>query len=227
MDSKGASMKLSMLSLALFLSAAPVFAQQQADESTVRETGVFGLYALGNLAIQDYRAGNEPVEQMKKFFIEAQQPLSTTQTDQLKLIVQDQVKAIQASGQTEDEMRRLNREYSSKVSDALTPSQRITLRRYRTEQIMLRGGLPALKTILEDAQVPFTPDQEAKAQALYLDFHRQASQLAADSKNPAAQTDLYKLATQSLGQVVRLLTPEQRRALAASRRGTLSARVTP
>jgi hypothetical protein len=227
MNNKGASMNFSMLSLALFLSAAPVFAQQQVDESTVRETGVFGIYALGNLAVQDYRAGNEPVAQMKKFFIEAQQPLSTTQVDQLSVIVENQVKAIQASGQTEDDLRRLNREYSSKVNDALTPAQRTTLRRYRTEQIMMRGGFPALKTILEDAQVPFTPDQEAKAQALYLDFHRQADQLTSNSKGATDPTDLYKLATQSLGQVVRLLTPEQRRALAASRRGTLSAKVTP
>jgi hypothetical protein len=92
---------------------------------------------------------------------------------------------------------------------------------------MMRGGFPALKAILEDAQVPLAPDQEVKAQALYVDFSQQARQLMIDSKGTPDQAQLYRVASQSLGQVVKLLTAEQRRALVASRQGTLSARVRP
>ena len=220
-------MKLLVLSLPILLGVTPVFAQEQVDDSPLRGTGAFGVYALGNLALQDYQRGNDPVEQMKTFFIEAKQPLSSAQIDQLSSVVEDQVKAIQGSEQDEASMRRLNLAYNKKISDALTPDQRLTLRRYRTKQIMMRGGFPALKRILEDAQVPFTADQEAQAQTLYRDFYQQANQLTNDTKRAPEQAQLYKLANQSLAEVVRLLTPEQRRALAASRQGTLIAKVRP
>jgi hypothetical protein len=220
-------MKIWLCLLALLLIATPVFAQQEADESALRELGMFGIYALGDLAIQDYQRGNDPVQQLKRFLAEARQPLSSAQEKQLNSIVEAEVKAVQASTKTEDVLRRLNAEYTRKVNDALTPDQRTPLRRYRNEQIMMRGGFPALKLILENAQVPFTADQEAKAQALYLDFNRQAGQLARDAKGAPDRTQLDKLEAESLGQVVRLLTPEQRRALASSRQGTLAARSRP
>jgi Spy/CpxP family protein refolding chaperone len=220
-------MKICVCFLTLVLSSAPVFAQQDGDESALRELGMFGVYSLGDLALQEYQRGNDPVQQLKRFFAAAKQPLSSVQEKQLNSIVEAEVKAVQASTQAEDAVRRLNLEYTRKVSAALTPEQRATLRQYRTEQIMMRGGFPALKLILENAQVPFTADQETKAQALYLDFNRQVGELARGSKGVPERTQLDKLEGESLGQVVRLLTPEQRRALAASRQGTLAAKVRP
>jgi hypothetical protein len=148
------------------------------------------------------------------------------QENQLNSIVDVEVKAMQASAQAED-VRRLNLEYNRKMNDLLTPDQRTTLRRYRTEQIMMRGGFPALKLILENAQAPFTTDQETKIQALYVGLSRQVGQVARDSQGTPDRAQSYKLEHEALGQVVRLLTPDQRRALAASRQGALASKVRP
>ena len=218
-------MKYHVLFLALFLSAAPVFAQD--EESVLRELGIGGVFAEGNLALRDYQRGNDPVQQLKRFFATEKQSLSSAQEKQLNTIVEAQVKAMQAAGQNDDAMRRLNAEYTKKVSEALSPEQRTTLRRYRTEQIMLRGGFGALKLILENAQVPFAADQETKVQALYVDLNRQVDQLSRDSKGTPDRVQLDKLENEALGRVVRLMTPEQRKALAFSRQNTLAAKVRP
>src|SRR6185295_10310880 len=156
--------------LVVFLSAAPVFAQD--TEELLRELGMGGTFALGNLAVRDIQRGNDPVQQFKRFFAQAKLPLSSSQEKQMKSIVDAQVKALVANGENNEEgNRRINAEYTRKVNDILTADQRGELRRYRTEQIMMRGGLQALKLIMEDAQTPFTPEQETQAQAIYVDFN--------------------------------------------------------
>jgi Spy/CpxP family protein refolding chaperone len=219
-------MKVSVCVLALFLSAVPAFAQNAPEDSAQGELGAFGAYSLGDLAVLDYQRGNDPVQQLKGFFGEAKQPLSSVQEKQLTSIVDVELKALQAGAQAED-LRRLNLEYNRKVNEALTPDQRAALRRYRTEQIMMRGGFPALKLILENAQAPFAAGQESRVQALYSDLNRQVEQFKRESQGPPNRVQLYNLEHEALGQVVRLLTPEQRRALAASRQGSLASRVRP
>ena len=219
-------MKYLVWVFALIFSVAPAFAQD-AEESALRELGIGGVFAEGNLALRDYQRGNDPVQQLKRFFATEKQSLSSAQEKQLNTIVEAQVKAMQAAGQNDDAMRRLNAEYTKKVSEALSPEQRTTLRRYRTEQIMLRGGFGALKLILENAQVPFAADQETKVQALYVDLNRQVDQLSRDSKGTPDRVQLDKLENEALGRVVRLMTPEQRKALAFSRQNTLAAKVRP
>jgi len=219
-------MKYLVWVFALIFSVAPAFAQD-AEESALRELGIGGVFAEGNLALRDYQRGNDPVQQLKRFFATEKQSLSSAQEKQLNTIVEAQVKAMQAAGQNDDAMRRLNAEYTKKVSEALSPEQRTTLRRYRTEQIMLRGGFGALKLILENAQVPFAADQETKVQALYVDLNRQVDQLSRDSKGTPDRVQLDKLENEALGRVVRLMTPEQRKALASSRQNTLAAKVRP
>jgi hypothetical protein len=218
-------MKYHVWFLALFLSAAPAFAQD--EETVLRELGIGGVFAEGNLVLRDYQRGNDPVQQLKRFFATEKQPLNSAQEKQLNAIVEAQVKAMQAAVQNDDAMRKLNAEYTKKVSEALTPEQRTTLRRYRTEQIMLRGGFQALKLILENAQVPLAADQEAKVQTIYVDLNRQVDQLTRDSKGPPDRARLDKMEVEALGGVVRLMTPEQRKALAASRQNTLAAKVRP
>jgi hypothetical protein len=164
--------------IALALIAIPSFAQQEtSEEQILRELGMGGTFALGNLAVRDLQRGNDPVQQLKRFFIEAKLPLKSAQTKQLESIVDAQGKALIAAAGNEDSARRINQEYSRKVNEVLTPEQRAELRRYRTEQIMMRGGFQALRLVMENAQTPFTENQEKQIQAVYVDFNRQIDQV--------------------------------------------------
>src|SRR6266566_8455004 len=110
-------MKFSVWFFALIFSAAPAFAQvaQDREESALRELGMGGIFAEGNLAVRDYQRGNDPVQQLKRFFAEAKQPLTSAQEKQLNSIVEGQVKAMLASAQNEESTRRMNLEYSKKI----------------------------------------------------------------------------------------------------------------
>jgi hypothetical protein len=212
----------------LALSTTPAFAQQEtSEEQMLRELGMGGTFALGNLALRDLQRGNDPVQQLKRFFAEAKLPLKSAQVKQLESIVDAQGKALVASAGNEDAGRKINQEYSRKVNEVLTADQRAELRRYRTEQIMMRGGFLALRLTMENAQTPLTDDQEKQIQAAYADFNRQVDQVTLSSKGAAGRAELDKLEAEALGKVVRLLTPTQRRALAASRQGTITGKIRP
>ena len=201
------------------------FAQELDEAEILRQLGMGGTFAMGNLALRDYQRGNDPVQQLKRFFREAKLPLTGAQERQLNAAVETQVKTLQAlpSDQTNEEaLRRANLEFTRKTNEILTADQRAELRRYRTEQIMMRGGFPALRFILENAQTPMTPEQEKQVQSLYEDFNRQVNQLARDAKGTPDRGQLDKLENEALAKVIRLLTPPQRRALATSRQGSLS-----
>jgi hypothetical protein len=214
--------------IALALSTTPAFAQQEtSEEQMLRELGMGGTFALGNLALRDLQRGNDPVQQLKRFFAEAKLPLKSAQVKQLESIVDAQGKALVASAGNEDAGRKINQEYSRKVNEVLTADQRAELRRYRTEQIMMRGGFLALRLTMENAQTPLTDDQEKQIQAAYADFNRQVVQVTLSSKGAAGRAELDKLEAEALGKVVRLLTPTQRRALAASRQGTITGKIRP
>jgi hypothetical protein len=219
-------MKYHAAFFAVILIASPAFAQE-GEESALHELGMFGVYSVGNLALNDVQRGNDPVQQMKRFFMQAGFPLTSVEEKQLDAVVAAQVKALLAAGGNEDAVRRVNAEYTKKLNETLTAPQRAELRRYRTEQIMLRGGFPALRLILENGNAPFTEEQEKQVQALYLDFNRQVDALTKEAKGSPDRAQLAALENQELGKVVRLLTPEQRRALAASRQGPINGRVKP
>src|SRR5262249_22991500 len=134
--------------LGIFLIATPVFAQVGADDAnTLRELGMGGTFALGDLAVRDLQRGFEPLQQLKRFFNEAKLPLSSDQQKRLGVIIDTQVDAMLTAGANEGALRRLDLEYTRKVNEVLTPEQRNELRRYRTEQIMMRGGFQALRLI--------------------------------------------------------------------------------
>src|SRR6185369_11536861 len=153
------------------------------------------------------------VQQMKRFFSLAKLPLTSAQEKTLTGIVDSGAKALQSAGQNDDAARRVNADYTKKVNDVLTSEQRAELRRYRTEQIMLRGGFPALKLVLENGNAPFNADQEKQVQAIYLEFNQKANALMREKQGNPDRAELTALENQELGKVVRLLTPEQRRAL--------------
>ena len=68
---------------------------------------------------------------------------------------------------------------------------------------------------------------QSQVQALYLEFNQKVNALVRDKQGNPDRAELSALESQELGKVVRLLTPEQRRALAASRQGPFNARVKP
>ena len=213
-----------IMALAVFV--APAWAQDP-EESILRELGMGAIFADGNLALRQLQRGDDPVQQLKRFFAQAKMSLSSAQEKQLNALVDAQIKALEAAGQNQEAVRQANQEFTRKSNEIFTPDQRAEFRRYRTEQIMMRGGFPALKLTLENAQAPFTPDQEKQVEAIYDDFNRQVNQLPHDAKGIPVRNELDKLENGSLGKVVRLLTPAQRRALAASRQGSLVSKVRP
>jgi hypothetical protein len=217
-------MKIQAALLVVVLAVAPALAQD-AEEEALRELGMFGVYAVGNLALYDIQRGNDPVQQMKRFFAEAKLPVTPAEEKALNEVMDSQVKALQVAGQDEDAVRRVNAEYTKKVNEVLNADQRAELRRYRTEQIMLRGGFPALKLVLENGNAPFNQEQEKQVQSLYLEFNQKVAALMKQTKGNPDRAELTALETQELAKVVRLLTFEQRRALAASRQGPFHARV--
>jgi hypothetical protein len=219
-------MKYHAALLVFVLAAVPAFAQN-AEEDAIRELGMFGVYSLGNLALNDIQRGNDPVQQMKRFFAQAKLPLTSAQEKSLTGLIDSEVKVLQTAGQNEDSVRRVNADYTKKLNELLNADQRAELRRYRAEQIMLRGGFPALKLVLENGNAPFNEDQEKQVQALYLEFNQKVNALVKDKQGNPDRAELSALEGQELGKVVRLLTPEQRRALAASRQGPFNARVKP
>jgi hypothetical protein len=92
---------------------------------------------------------------------------------------------------------------------------------------MMRGGYQALRLIMENAQTPLNDEQEKQIQAIYVDFNRQIDQVNLNNKGTSSRVELDKLENEALGKVVRLLTPMQRRSLAASRQGTITGKIRP
>jgi len=211
----------------LALCAAPALAQVPTEEELLRQLGMGGTFAVGNLAVRDLQRGLDPVQQFKRFFAEAQLPLSSAQEKKLSALVDSHVDAMIESGNDELKTQRLNAEYNRKIIELLTPQQRAELRRYRTEQIMMSGGFEALKLVLENAQTPFTPDQERSVRTIYLDFDKQVDELPKPVKGTTNRAELDRLENVALGKVVRLLTPAQRKALASSRQGSITSKVRP
>jgi hypothetical protein len=208
------------------LSVSPIFCQDP-EESALRELGMGALFADGNLALRQLQSLNDPDQQLKRFFAEAKVPLSAAQQRELKTLVDAQVKALQEAARNEDAIRLANQNFTKKSNEIFTQEQRAELRRYRTEQIMMRGGFGALRLTMENAQTPLTADQEKEVQAIYSNFNRQIAQFGRDSNSQPSRAELDKMENEALGKVVRLLTPAQRRALAQSRQGALISKVRP
>jgi len=119
-------------------------------------------------------------------------------------------------------MRRINEEYSGKFYGVLTAEQRLSLRRFRTDQIMLRGGFASLKEILANATKPLSAEQEKQARLLYDQLNEQVRNLPHDSKNVPDRLELDKAEANALAAVVKLLTAEQRQVLVNSRQSSVN-----
>jgi Spy/CpxP family protein refolding chaperone len=202
----------------LALSTAPVFSQDPEEF----ETRIGAVFAEGNLALRELESENHPVAQLRRFFNQARLPLTSAQQRQLNSIIDAQAKAVKASPPNRDAIRVINEEYTAKFYGVLTPDQRLTLRRYRTDQIMLHGGYAQLKMILDNAKKPLTPEQERQARALYDELNQEVKQIPRDSKGAPDRMQLDKAENSALTKVVQLLTPEQRQVLVDSRQSSVN-----
>jgi hypothetical protein len=204
----------------VFLAAGTPAAAQVLDDPT-RDLPLGAQYAFGNLALREVIRDNEPVQQFKNFFAGVKLPLSRDQERELDKLIEVQRKDWQAlvdkSGEENppaETARKLNQDFVRKVNGVLTVEQQNEWRHYRIEQFRLRGGFPALKAILEDAQLPLTVDQEKTIERIFENFARRRQQLP-ESNSRSADSDRLVLA--EFNRVVALLSTEQRRALMTSR----------
>src|SRR5262249_31321477 len=103
------SMKHYTWIMALMLAAAcvaPAFAQD--PEDSLRELGMGGIFAEGNLALRMVQRGDDPVQQLKRFFAQAKLPLTSAQQKQLTAILDIQIKALHDAGENEEAIRVAN-----------------------------------------------------------------------------------------------------------------------
>ena len=90
-------MKRHLSIVALILFAAPAFAQDP-EESVLRDLGMGAIFADGNLALRQLQRGDDPVQQLKRFFIEARLPLTSQQERRLEAIVDAQIRRCRPQG---------------------------------------------------------------------------------------------------------------------------------
>lgn len=196
----------------LLLAAAPAFAQET-EEDLLRALGMGAVFGGGNLAVKDIDRGNDPVQQLKRFFNENKLPLTKSQESRLNAIIDAQRKMMHSAPQDDDALRKTNIDFMRKVIGVLTQEQQTTWRRYRTEQIMLRGGFDAVQLIMEEAKVPLTAAQEKEISAIYTEFDKQVEQINKDSGGKPDRAALDKLENGALAKIVAHLQAPQRQAL--------------
>jgi hypothetical protein len=205
--------------LALLVTAAPAFAQDLEDF----ETRIGAVFSEGNLALRDLQDANSPVQQLKRFFAQAKMPLTGAQERQLNSIIEAQGKALKSNPQTDQaKIRAVNEEYTGKFYAVLSADQRLTLRRYRTDQIMLRGGFGQLRQILGNSKRPLTPAQEEQARALYDQLNEEVKGMPTDNSGAPDRLQLDKAENDTLAKVLKLLTAEQRQVLVDSRQSSVN-----
>jgi hypothetical protein len=195
--------------LSIFLFAAPAFAQD--PEEALRELGMGGVFATANLPLMEMSRANDPVQQLRRFFAEARMPLANDQVKRLGAIIDAQKMALNNATGNDAAISRINMEFMRSINGVLTQTQNTTWRRFRTEQIMMRGGFPALKLILENANKPLTEEQEKNVIGFYNEFNEQIN------KETPNRATLDKLEHDALIKVIRILNSDQRQTLLTSR----------
>jgi hypothetical protein len=117
----------------------------------------------------------------------------------------------------EVEMRQMNDALFGKIaaSPALSAQQQSVLTKMARTQMRSRGGFDALRISMEDAGVPFSPDQLPQVQTLFEEQKKSREALAKESQGTPDPAKLKLLERDTLTKVVGLLVPAQRTALLA------------
>jgi len=115
------------------------------------------------------------------------------------------------------ELQKINDEVLPKIVAVLKPDQQVAFKKWQNDEIKKGGGFAALKVTMEEAGAPLTSTQEPQIRALYVEDSKQRLQLQRAGQGTADPAKLSELEKATLANVVKLLTPEQRKALLNSR----------
>jgi hypothetical protein len=122
-----------------------------------------------------------------------------------------------SSGPAAEQYKKINDDLMAKITAALKPDQQAAFKKYLNSELKKNGGFDALKVNMEEAGAPLTAEQEPQIQALYKDDAQQRAQLQRESQGKPDPAKLSELEKTTMGKVVKLLTPAQRKALLDSR----------
>ena len=115
------------------------------------------------------------------------------------------------------ELQKINDEVLPKIVAVLKPDQQTDFKKWQNAEIKKAGGFAALKITMEEAGAPLTSAQEPQIRALYVEDSKQRLQLLRDGQGTADPVKVAELEKATLASVVKLLTPEQRKALLDAR----------
>jgi hypothetical protein len=107
----------------------------------------------------------------------------------------------------------MNEALSAKVIAALRPDQQSALRSWQSQQIRSRR-IETLKRDMTAAGVALTPEQLPQIEAIYTEESQARTQMLLQTNGTPAPATVAQLETQTMLKVVRILTAEQKKALA-------------
>jgi len=228
------------LVFAMLVIAAPVFAQEEGGAGGL-PSSLFGSTDFGTRGPQA-----NPMDAVKKFFAQAKVTFSGDQEKAIKPIVEAAFKQVQdtverfnaqqaAAGEVDAgqrrgrggrggnnpqlaaELQKINDDILPKIVVQLKPDQQTAFKKWQNDEIKKGGGFAALKLTMEEAGAPLTAAQEPQIRALYVEDSQQRQQVQRQAQGTADPAKLAEIEKATLAKVVRLLTPEQRKALLDSR----------
>ena len=115
------------------------------------------------------------------------------------------------------ELQKINNEVLPKIVAILKPDQQVIFKKWQNDEIKKGGGFAALKVMMEEAGAPLDATQEPQIRSLYVEDAQQHAQLQRQGQGTADPAKIAELERTTLAKVVRLLTPDQRKALLDSR----------
>jgi len=115
------------------------------------------------------------------------------------------------------ELQKINDEILPKLVGVLKPDQQATFKKWQNDEIKKGGGFAALRIMMQEAGAPLSETQEPQIRSLYLEDTQQRAQLRREGQGTADPVKVADLEKTTLGKVVKLLTPDQRKALLDSK----------
>jgi len=115
------------------------------------------------------------------------------------------------------ELQKINDEVLPKIVGVLKPDQQAAFKKWQNDEVKKAGGFAALKITMEEAGAPLTSAQEPQIRALYVEDSKQRLQLQRAGQGTADPAKIAELEKATLTNVIKLLTPEQRKALLDAR----------
>jgi len=115
------------------------------------------------------------------------------------------------------ELQKINDEVLPKIVSLLKPDQQAAFKKWQNDEIKKGGGFAALRITMEEAGAPLTDTQEPQIRSLYVEDTQQRGQLRREGQGTADPAKVSELEKATLSKVIKLLTPDQRKALLDSK----------